>query len=329
VFAYRGYGVWSIVIQTLLNSLISSVWYRAVSRIRPVLKFNKKSFRSFISMGSNIAGDTMINYWSRNADNLLIGKFVGEQSLGLYNRAYTLMLLPLNNISRVITRVMFPSFSRIKDNRSEIKRLYIKINQTIALITFPLMFGLAVTSNIFVPAVYGSNWSDMIPILQILAIVGAFQSLLSLSGSIYISLGKARMSFRLTLIYNIVYVSGFITGLLWNGLQGMVYVYSVLAVVGVLPHLYITGRLISLSLTELFRHLLSVFSATILMAVLVWIAKSNDLAGRFTSVLQWQLLVYVTLGVILYIIFCSLFKVEAFLMLKKSLFYRLTNKKNL
>jgi PST family polysaccharide transporter len=269
----------------------------------------------------------MINYWSRNADNLLIGKFVGEQSLGIYNRAYTLMLLPLNNISRVVARVMFPSFSQIKNNLSEIKRIYLKISETIAFITFPLMFGLAITADVFVPAIYGSNWNAMISILQVLSIVGAFQSLLSLCGSIYIAMGKAKMSFRLTLIYNISYVIGFVSGLILGGLQGLVYIYSILAVIGVIPHLYITGRLIALPIKTFFKRLASVFIATTLMVVIVFLAKRYHLASIISLGLHWQLLIYVLLGAVSYLLFCDFLKVEAYISFKERLVRFIRNHK--
>jgi hypothetical protein len=137
-------------------------------------------------------------------------------------------------------------------------------------------------------------------------------------------MGRARLSFLLTLSFNIIYILGFVTGLIWGGLKGMVYAYFIISMIGMLPHFYIVGRLIKLPLKEIFLRLLGIFLAALFMAFFVWLAKENDLATIITSRLQWQLLVYVLFGVVFYIVFCFLFKVEVFFSLMERFIKRVS-----
>ena len=111
----------------------------------------------------------MLNYWVRNADNLLIGKVIGSDALGLYSRAYMTMLLPTRQVTRVLSRVMFPAMSRIKNDPERTKRLYLRMIQTIALVAFPAMLGLLAVAPEFVATAYGPKWEGVVPILSSLS----------------------------------------------------------------------------------------------------------------------------------------------------------------
>ena len=119
-----------------------------------------------------VVGGNSLNYWIRNADNLLIGKVLGTTELGLYTRAYTVMLLPLSQISGVLSRVMFPTLASIQGDRARSRQIYLRAISAIALFTFPSMLGLLVVADDFVLVVFGSKWSEMIPVLRVLCIVG-------------------------------------------------------------------------------------------------------------------------------------------------------------
>lgn len=269
VMASNGYGVWSIVFQSLASSLIYVTYYWIESDLKPSLKFNTASFKSMISMSSNLVADSVINYWTRNADNLLVGKYLGSEALGVYSRAYSLMLLPLTNISKVIIRVMLPSFSMIKNDKVEIKRIYLRICETIAAITFPLMFGLSAVADLFVLGVLGEEWISMVPLLRILSIVGALQSILTLNGSIYVSQGKANIAFRVTLVFNILFLAGFVTGMYYGGLYGIAVSYFITSILGAYPNFYFAARLIDTGFKDLYGRLCKTFIASFLMFTFV------------------------------------------------------------
>ena len=96
--AYNGYGVWSVVgmYLTMGCSNVLVIWL--TTKWKPSFQLNKEAIKTIWSYGIHAFGDNALNYWSRNFDNFIIGKCLGTLQLGLYTRAYSLMLLPVKNL---------------------------------------------------------------------------------------------------------------------------------------------------------------------------------------------------------------------------------------
>lgn len=317
-FAYRGYGVWSILIKLVSQEVFTSILYFIFYPVNQKPILNKESFNSMFKMGRNVAGDSIINYWSRNADNLLIGKLLDGAALGVYSKAYAIMLLPLTNFSRVISRVMFPSFSLIQDNIPEIKRIYLNATKVIAFLTFPMMGGLAILSEEFVLTAFGKNWVEMIPLVSVLSILGASQSILSLNGVIYNSLGKSYIAFRVSLVFGLLNVIGFYVGIKLNGLMGLVYIYTIIGVLGAIPNFYFAGRLINVSIFEMFKNLSNSFFLTIFMMLIIYFSKIYLSSLNLLPVAN--LIILTVLGAVAYISISILVKSQEYKLAKKMIF---------
>ncbi|MUP46852.1 MOP flippase family protein [Gramella sp. BOM4] len=314
IMAYYGYGVWSILVKMLSSQAIVTILYLIYKPVKQRLLFNKQSFNSMFRMGSNVAGDSMINYWSRNADNLLIAKMLGDSSLGIYSKSYSIMLLPLTNISRVISRVMFPSFSIIQNDIKKLRSIYLKTTKLIAFVTFPMMIGLMLVAEPFVLVAFGKDWIAMVPIISILSVLGATQSILSLNGVIYNALGKAHLAFRVSLVYNIINIIGFYVGIKINGLVGLASLYTALGLIGTIPNFYIAGRQIGVSVKSMFGNLSGTFLNTLIMAVFILAVKY--IINPFELSPFFELLILVFVGAIVYIITSLLLKMEEASLLK-------------
>lgn len=316
--AFKGFGVWSILIKLVSQELFTSILYFIYYPVHQKFKLNKESFNSMFKMGRNVAGDSIINYWSRNADNLLIGKMLNGAALGIYSKAYAIMLLPLTNFSRVISRVMFPSFSLIQDNLLEIKRIYLNATKVIAFLTFPMMGGLAILSEEFVLTAFGPNWVEMIPLVSILSVLGASQSILSLNGVIYNSLGKSHIAFRVSLVFGLLNVIGFYIGIKLNGLMGLVVIYTAIGVIGAIPNFYFAGRLINVSIIEMFKNLSNSFFLTVFMMLIVYFVKLYFSRLGFLPVINLITLTF--LGALSYICLAIIFKSQEYKLAKKMIF---------
>ena len=110
--AFCGFGVWSLVYQSITFTLINVILLWTVSPWRPKFIFSKKAIMDIFKFSVNLTGFNIVNYFGRNVDYLLIGKFLGAEALGFYSLAYKLMMVPLQNISWAISRVMFPALFR-------------------------------------------------------------------------------------------------------------------------------------------------------------------------------------------------------------------------
>src|SRR5690606_8293493 len=126
---------------------------------------------------ANLTGYTLVDYWARNADNLIIGKLLGSVALGVYARAYSLMLLPISQIFVVVSQVMYPAFAGIQQDHVRVRRIYKKSVSITALMSAPMMLGLYAVAEPFILAIYGPKWTDVVPILETLSIVGFIRSI--------------------------------------------------------------------------------------------------------------------------------------------------------
>ena len=229
-------------------------------------------------MPQNLTSYTFINYFSKNADNFLIGKFLGSSNLGIYNMAYNIMLYPLQNISHVFMKVLFPAFSLIKDDNEKFKRAYLRVIFFIALVSFPLMTGLMATSNLFVSVVFGEKWHNLAIILLIMAPIGMVQSISGTTGSLYLAKGNVKTLFKMGTINAIVIVVSFIVGIPF-GIEGVALSYFIANIIMLYPMLLISWRQIELTVKEGLSEIVSPLIFSIVMGVVVvllsWIVEGN------------------------------------------------------
>lgn len=248
--ALAGQGVWSLAYQTLAMTTVTTTLAWVVLRWRPSLSFNLQELRGIASYSLNLTGFNLFNYFARNADYLLIGRYLGAVELGYYTLAYRLMLYPLQNIASVVARVMFPVYSRLQDDNPRFRRTYLRIAGAIALVTFPLMLGLLALATPFVQVVFGETWQPVVILLQILAPLGMAQSIVTLIGSIYQAKGRTDWLFRWGLVASTLFVLAFVVGLRW-GVVGVAVAYAITFITLSYPAQAIPFKLIGLRVGDL------------------------------------------------------------------------------
>lgn len=296
--AILGYGVWSLVYQSLAVAMVTTILLWCFSTWRPKMIFHWIEVKSVSSYSLNLTGFNIFNYFARNADYLLIGRFLGAQNLGYYTLAYNIMLYPLQNISGVIGRVMFPVFSQIQNDDALFRSAYLKVASAIALITFPMMLGLMALSKQLVLTVFGSQWVPVILLLMILAPVGLVQSIGTTVGTIYQAKGRTDWMFRWGIAAGILVMVAFVIGMQW-GIVGVAAAYAVASLLLVYPAFAIPFRLINLRVRDLGTVLWRPFLSSLFMLVVVLLLKAAlpaDLSSGFS------LGILIPTGVIAYIL---------------------------
>lgn len=151
-----------------------------------------------------------VNYFSRNIDNLLIGKFFNLSQLGFYDKAYRLMLLPLQNVSNVVNPVLQPILSEYQSNLVQLRMEYEKILKLLVLISIPLSIFLYFSAPALIHLFYGKNWDESIPIFQIFTITLSFQMILSTSGAIYQSANATKLLFLNGILNTFITIVSFV-----------------------------------------------------------------------------------------------------------------------
>jgi O-antigen/teichoic acid export membrane protein len=317
--AFMGFGVWSLVVQSLLITAISvgMMWW--LSAWRPTMAVDIRALKELLGFSSNLLGFNVLNYWVRNLDNFLIGKFIGPSGLGIYTRAYSLMLLPITQVTSVVSRVMFPALSAIQKDVERVRHAYLRSTQAIALVTFPMMIGLLVVAEPFVLVVYGEMWSEVIPILRVFCLIGMGQSIGTTVGWIYTSQGRADLMLKWGIFSAVVYAISFIIGLRW-GVMGVAVAYGISGYVILwYPAWAIPGRLINLRFKEMLINLRGPFYCAVAMGIGVW-AVRYALPSNWP---QWLFLVtQVPSGVLIYGVLVHFFRIPAYVEIQEVLFQR-------
>jgi PST family polysaccharide transporter len=265
--AFFGLGVWSLVLASLATSALSSFlnWY--FSGWRPSLVFDSGDLRQIAGFSLNLSGFGFVNYFSRNAGNIVVGRFLGSVPLGHYQMAYNLMLYPIQNISSVIAQVLFPAFSKIQDDNDRFRSAYIRSCMLIGLITFPVMAGTGVLASPFILAVLGPEWEPAIPVLQWLVPVGFVQSVQTSVGQIYMAKGRTDWMFRWSLYTAAISVTALLIGVRY-GISGVAAAYCVsyLALIAY-PGFAVPFRLIDLPVGHFSRQFVPQLAITSAMSL--------------------------------------------------------------
>jgi len=296
--ALAGYGVQSLVGAALSGAFAKTILLWVVSGWRPLFWFSISDIREILAYCFNLTGFSFINYFARNADNFIIGKFLGSGALGVYSVAYNLMLYPLTNVSGVITRVLFPALSAIKSDPVRLKKSYLKVIRYIALITFPMMLGLLVVAETFVAVAFGTRWASLAPLLQVLALVGMVQSIVTTNGVIYIALGTTGLMLKIGTVNAVVSVLSFVVGLPF-GVIGVATAYALANLIMLYPNLYYSWRQINLDVGEGLWALRHFLVSAVVMALAVALLGTG-LAETAWSEL-WILIGQIIGGLALYV----------------------------
>lgn len=298
--ALRGYGVWALAWQSMAAAAVSSLLLWLQSGWHPILSFSLDHAKRLGKYGIYLLGHGGLNYWLRNADKLAIGKFIGAHELGIYSRAYGLMLLPLNNISAVLGQVMFPTLAQLQNDPIRFRIAYLTATRMIALVSFPLMAGVAVLCDPLILFLLGEKWIEVVPILQVLSVVGLMQSIVFPVGWIFTSLGKTREQFHLSIILSCAFVGTVGIGLVF-GVLGVAYAYAAWTILSGYLNLRIAGGYIGVSPSTILLSTTRIVGMTVAMAIFVFAVDQAASTGLAPSA---RLLAGTLIGVTSYGIMC-------------------------
>lgn len=226
ILALGGAGAWSLVAQSVVSAFVGSALAWRSHGWRPWVGFSRRHFRELFAFGGSATGYSVMNYWARQADDLLVGARLGASPLGLYSRAYSTLLFPVVNVGQVLGRVMFPAFSRMQDDPELLRRNYLRAVRMIGLVLFPVMAGLYAVAHDVVLVVYGEKWLGMVPLVEVFALLGLSQSIATTVGWIFQALGRTKQMLHWGIFAAPVLIASFFVGLRW-GAVGVAAAYTV------------------------------------------------------------------------------------------------------
>jgi O-antigen/teichoic acid export membrane protein len=200
LMAYKGFGVWSLVAQSLSQNLFRTCLLWLVMSWRPSWTFSLKSLRTLFSFGSKLLFSGLLDVLFQNIYLVVIGKLFSPADLGFYSRAKEFSQLPVHNLSSSIGRVTYPVFSSIQNDKNRLRDGVRKTLSMMAILTFPLMIGLMVVAKPLVIILIGDRWLPSVPYLQLLCIVGLLYPLHAINLNVLKAQGRSDLFLKLEVI---------------------------------------------------------------------------------------------------------------------------------
>ena len=320
--ALLGAGPYALVAGSLSTTTTSTVRYWITVRWLPRAKPGRAELRELWSFGGGLTGANIVNYWSRNADTVLLGRFAGTADLGLYNRSYNLMMLPLSQASSVLTRVLFPALVEVRDDLARFRTAWTNTVRYSLLFGIPVGIGVAVTAPAMVETLYGAKWLAMATTLALLSASVPPQLIGRNLGPVYQALGETGRQFRQSLLTTGLTVTAIVIGLP-HGIEGVALALLVKSYLLLLVPLLPAMRLIDMRLVSL---LASCWRLLVCGAALAAAA----LAARhlLPDVAAWlELLVQVAAGGLAYGVFLRLLEPVLFVAAERKIRSRVSRRR--
>jgi PST family polysaccharide transporter len=267
--AWYGAEYWALVGLSVASALSSVVLVWIFCGWRPGLPAPGAEIWPMIKFGGQITGFDIVNYFARNFDNILLGRFWGSNVLGLYSRAYNIMMLPISQVRGSLNSVAIPALSHIQNDPIRYKSYYIKLITLLAFITMPLMTFLFVCGDQVIYLLLGSQWLGVIDIFKILCINTFAQPVMGTAGLVLISLGQSKRYFIIGTLNSIIVVISFLLGLPWGAI-GVATAYTIAAYVMSLPTLWYCFRRSPISIMDFFSAIFRPVIASFCMGVVVF-----------------------------------------------------------
>jgi O-antigen/teichoic acid export membrane protein len=247
--ALYGAGVWSLVFQMVVSALLISVQLVWASDWKPKRIFRRSDLRELLGFGGNLSLFRAVVYLHQNADSVIIGKLLGSAALGIYSMALKIMLFPLQNLTTVVSRVLFPKLSQSQESPEIMGGMYLRAVSAICMLTAPMMAGVFILREEFVAIMFGPSWSEVADVLKWLAAVGFATSVASTTGDVFMSLGRTRLLLGFGIFGAVLQLSAYIIGVRW-GIEGVAAGSLVASVINFFPSFYYAALLSKIPLAN-------------------------------------------------------------------------------
>jgi O-antigen/teichoic acid export membrane protein len=250
LLAVAGYGPWAFVGSELALASVSTVLVWSVLPWRPHVRFSRDSLRDLGGFGLRAFGGATFTSLSRNADNILIGRYIGAYALGLYAFAYNLMLASLTRIVLPLQQVIFPALSRIQDDPKRLGLFWLRANRFVAATCGPLLCIVIVTAPDLIPLVFGNHWRDAVPLVQILCWAGLVDCLVALNDVVLKAQDATKAYLRFTTAAFVVNLAAFVVGLHW-GVHGVATAFAISTTLLGVVYTWLAARKTNMSVWEM------------------------------------------------------------------------------
>ena len=287
VLAYQGYGVWALVWQGVVLSLVRMGLLWLMSKWRPKAGFSKDSFHYLFGYGSKLLASGLLDTIYNNIYPIVIGKFYSPAQLGNYSRALSFAQLPSSNITSILQRVTFPVLSTIQDDIPRLQANYRRLLKLSAFIIFPLMTGLAAVAFPMIRLILTPKWEGCSLYLQIICFALMWYPIHAINLNLLQVKGRSDLFLHLEIIKKIVGVC-IMCITIPLGITAMCIGMVASSLISLFINTYYTGKLINIGCLKQMRDLTPIFINSLIMGGIVYFSiqiSDNDILQLSLSII--------------------------------------------
>ena len=290
--AYKGYGVWSLVVRALVVDILYVILLWRIIPFRPRFNFNREIVAELLHYGKFIVGTSIFAVVLYNIDKFYISKIIGLAPLGIYTLAFSIANMPVTELGHLICRVMFPVFSRLNSDLPALRQSFEKTFRFAAAVTFPMAIGIITFGPGLVDLMLDAKWAPMKGPLQVLALAALMRSLSVILHELIRAMGHPKRV-QTFVIYRLILVGGLgAPAVIYFGLEGICWLIAVTYFSVLLWEATAVHQMLSMPIRNLLRAVLPpMLLAAISIPAVYWL-----LDGSFDLASSWA---YWMLGVVL------------------------------
>src|SRR3984893_18258862 len=296
VLAIKGFGVWSLVLSSIVATTAKTIGIFVVSGFRLLPLFRVAGLKSIFVFGANITGQRILWYVNMSADVVLVGKLLGDQALGIYSVAFQLATLPVSKTFGTINRVAFPAYAQLQSVSRQAADYFVTSVRLSWLVLCPLLWGMSSVSHEFVEVFMGRNWEDAGVVLMLVPLIVPFRVIFLLMSPFTDGLGRPDIGLRNLLTSITLIPLAILAGTSW-GLTGVCVALIIASILALLINLRRSLGLLELRPEALFNAVAPAPIAAAVMYASVWLVKGFVFADAAAG---WRLCGAIASGVIVY-----------------------------
>lgn len=272
ILAYFGFGVWALVVQYILFSLCRALLLWMRTKWRPIFAFSKKSFKELFGFGSKLLVSQCIATLYEQLLSIFIGRRFTASDLGYYTQGRQLMQIPVDSLARVVNNASFPAYSRLQNEREQLKGM---VRQNLLLLVFvntPLMFYLSTVGKSLLVFLYSDKWLESVPYFQFLCLgYGLFSIIHNTSLTALKSVGRSDYVLKLEIIKKIIGVVLLLTGMHFFGIWGLMSGLAINSFIELFLNGFYLKREINYGTAEQIKSLLPPLSLSLISSLIIFL----------------------------------------------------------
>jgi len=303
--ALLGFGVWSLVAQLIISSLVTTVSLWLFNRWWPKMVFSYNSFKELFGFGWKLMLVGIISTFWKDIYNLVIGKCYQPAVLGQYTRSKQFADLCSSNITSVVQRVSLPILSRVQSDQRQMLNVYRKTLRLTAFVSFVLLCGLAGISQTFIYVLLGEQWLTAAKFLPIICMIMMLYSIGLINLNMIAIKGRSDLCLKIEVVKKIIDILPIVMGIVYD-IYWMLYASVVTSVVSYFINAYYSKVLIGYSIPEQLKDVLPSLAIALSMGIILFVMSS-------CSINVYLLLIIQILFAIMYVIVvCKVTKNQEF-----------------